>query len=251
MSKYTEQYFRKIASLFEQTISDGSGAIEKAAALMGEAIIAGSLIHVIGTGGHSNIGAEEMFWRAGGLVPVDALLDPGTSLMHGAVRSNHVERTSGYAKSVLDSYRVIDGVLIIVNAYGINAMTIEAALEAKARGIPTIGVTSRAFGENVPSGHKARHPSGQNLCDIVDVFMDTHMPYGDALVEFEGLGQKVAPSSTLVNCFAVNLLVIETVRYLIERGFEPPLWQSANVPGGEEANERYQEKFGGRIKHLI
>ncbi len=251
MSKYAEQYFKKITSMFEQTVSGSSGAIEKAAALMGEAIAADKLVHVIGTGGHSNLGAEEMFWRAGGLVHVDALLDPGTSLMHGAVRSNKVERTGGYAKAVLDAYNIVDGVLIIVNAYGINTMTIEAAIEAKARSIPTIGVTSRAFGEKVPQGHKARHPSGRNLCDIVDVFVDSHMPYGDALVEFEGLDQKVAPSSTLANCFAVNLLVVETVKYLLDRGFAPPLWQSANLPGGEEANEKYQRKFGGRIKHLI
>ncbi len=250
MSKYAEQYFRKVTSMFEQTLSESSEAIGRAAALMGAAIVADELIHVIGTGGHSNLGAEEMFWRAGGLVPVDALLDPGTSLMHGALRSNKVERTGGYAKAVLDSYNIVDGVLVIVNAYGINTMTIEVALEAKQRSVPTIGVTSRAFGENVPPGHKARHPSGKNLCDIVDVFVDSHMPYGDALVDFEGLGQRVAPSSTLANCFTVNLLVVETVKYLLDRGFEPPLWQSANVPGGEEANEKYQRKYGGRIKHL-
>ncbi len=225
MSKYAEQYFRKVTSMFEQTLSESSEAIGRAAALMGAAIVADELIHVIGT-------------------------DPGTSLMHGALRSNKVERTGGYAKAVLDSYNIVDGVLVIVNAYGINTMTIEVALEAKQRSVPTIGVTSRAFGENVPPGHKARHPSGENLCDIVDVFVDSHMPYGDALVDFEGLGQRVAPSSTLANCFTVNLLVVETVKYLLDRGFEPPLWQSANVPGGEEANEKYQRKYGGRIKHL-
>jgi uncharacterized phosphosugar-binding protein len=251
MSTYTEQYFRKITSLFERIVAESAEAIERAAALMGESIMADELIHVIGTGGHSNLGAEEMFWRAGGLVPIDALLDPGTSLMHGAIRSNKVERTSGYAKAVLDSYNIENGVLIIVNAYGINTMTIEVAIEAKARSIPTIGVTSRSFGEKVPAGHKARHPSGRNLFDIVDVFVDSHMPYGDALVDFEGLEQRVAPSSTLVNCFTVNLLVVETVKYLLDRGFKPPLWQSANLPGGEEANERYQKKYGGRIKHLI
>jgi uncharacterized phosphosugar-binding protein len=250
MSHYSDQYCRKIVSLFESIVADDSDSVRRAAELMGSAIMDDKLIHVIGTGGHSNIGAYEMFWRAGGLVPIDAILDPGTSLIHGALRSNHIERLSGYAKAVLDAYRVEDGVLIIVNAYGINAMTIDVALEAKRRGIMSIGVTSTSFGEKVPKGHPARHPSGKSLHEIVDVFVDSHMPYGDALVEFEGLDQKVAPSSTLVNCFTVNLLVVETVRFLIERGFKPPLWQSANLPGGEEANREFQDRYRYRIKHL-
>jgi uncharacterized phosphosugar-binding protein len=177
-------------------------------------------------------------------------LDPGTALIHGAVRSNHIERLAGYAKAVMDAYRIEDGVIIIVNAYGINAMTIDAALEAKKRGIKSIGVTSTSFGQNVPKGHPARHPSGKNLYEIVDVFVDSHMPYGDAIVEFEGLDQKVAPSSTLANCFTVNLLVVETVHYLVDHGYHPPLWQSANIPGGEEANHRYEDEYRYRIKHL-
>jgi hypothetical protein len=31
------------------------------------------------------------------------------------------------------------------------------------------------------------HPSKQNLCDIVDVHIDTHMPVMDAIVPVEGL----------------------------------------------------------------
>lgn len=251
MSVYLEQYYQKIVSMYKTILADPSGAIGKAAELMGSTIMEDKLIHVIGTGGHSNLGAEEMFWRAGGLVPINAILDPGTALIHGALRSNFVERSSGYAKAVLDAYGIVDGLIIIVNAYGINSMTIEVALEAKKRGVKSIGVTSPSFGEKVPKGHPARHASGKNLHEIVDVFVNSCMPYGDAVVEFEGLEQKVAPSSTLANCFTVNLLVVETVRYLLDHGFAPPLWQSANVPGGEEANVKYQDEYIGRIKHLF
>lgn len=251
MSIHTEQYRQSVSAMFAEIAADPRGSIPRAADLMASAIMADKLIHVIGTGGHSNLGAEEMFWRAGGLVPVNAILDPGTMLMFGAVRSNVVERTPGYARAVLDAYKVEDGVLIIVNAYGINAMTIDVALEAARRKIPSIGVTSRSFGDKVPAGHKARHPGGKNLHELVDVWVDSCMPYGDAIVEFEGLDQRVAPSSTLANCFTVNLLVVETVRLLLERGFAPPLWRSANLPGGEEANQSYQQAFGPRIKHLL
>jgi uncharacterized phosphosugar-binding protein len=251
VSKYAQQYYNAVEKIFKGVLEDEKDSIAAAAKLMSEAIKNENLVHVIGPGGHSNMGAYEMFWRAGGLVPINAILDPGTDLTHGAKRSNHIERLPGYIKAVFDSYRISDGVLIIVNAYGINSMTIDSALEAKKRGIPTIGVTSTSFATKVPKDHPARHPSGKNLHEIVDVFVDCHMPYGDAIVQFEGLEQQVAPSSTLSNTFTVNLLLIETVKQLIEMGIDPPLWKSANLPGGDQSNAKYESKYGPMIKHLL
>ncbi|MBC7109125.1 MAG: SIS domain-containing protein [Methanomassiliicoccales archaeon] len=250
MSKYTEIYKDTVISLLQEIEEQEQEAINRAADLMAETIKKDQLIHVIGPGGHSNIGAYEMFYRAGGLVPVNAILDPGTLLSMGARRSTIIERTPEYGRAVLEAFDVDDGVLIIVNAYGINAMCIDVALEARRRGVPTIGITSRAFAEKVPPDHPARHPSKKNLFEVVDVHVDCHMPFGDAVVSIEGLQQKVAPVSTLVNCFTLNLLVIRTVEKLLAQGIIPPVWVSANVPGGDEANKNYIEKYKGRIRLL-
>jgi uncharacterized phosphosugar-binding protein len=250
MSRYTSAYKDVVVGLFEQIEREEQQAIDRAADLMAEAIKRDQLIHVIGPGGHSNIGAYEMFYRAGGLVPINAILDPGTLLSMGARRSTIIERTPGYGQAVLEAFEVNDGVLIIVNAYGINAMCIDVALEARRRGIPTIGVTSRAFAEKVPADHPARHPSKKNLFEVVDVHIDCHMPFGDAVVSIEGLQQKVAPVSTLVNCFTLNLLVIKTVEKLLEKGITPPIWTSANIPGGDQANKEYIKRYKGRIRLL-
>jgi len=250
MSRYTSAYKDAVVGLFEQIEREEQQAIDRAADLMAEAIKRDQLIHVIGPGGHSNIGAYEMFYRAGGLVPINAILDPGTLLSMGARRSTIIERTPGYGQAVLEAFEVNDGVLIIVNAYGINAMCIDVALEARRRGIPTIGVTSRAFAEKVPPDHPARHPSKKNLFEVVDVHIDCHMPFGDAVVSIEGLQQKVAPVSTLVNCFTLNLLVIRTVEKLLEKGIKPPIWTSANIPGGDQANKEYIKRYKGRIRLL-
>ncbi len=94
--------------------------------------------------------AEEVLWRAGGLAPINAILDPGTNLIHGAKRSNVIERTAGYAASVLNAYRVgltPGEVIIIVNAYGINAMCIDTVLEAQKRKMTSIAITSREFAD--------------------------------------------------------------------------------------------------------
>lgn len=250
MSKYMTAYKDTVVKLFQEILEQEKEAIEKAADLLAETITKDQLIHVVGPGGHSNIGAYEMFYRAGGLVPVNAILDPGTLLSMGARRSTIIERTPGYGKAVLDAFEVHDGVLIIVNAYGINALCIDIAIEARKRGVCTIGITSRAFAEKIPPDHPARHPTKKNLFEVVDVHVDCHMPFGDAVVLIDGLQQKIAPVSTLLNCFVLNLIVIRTVEKLIAAGFTPPIWVSANVPGGDEANKKYIEKYKGRIRLL-
>ncbi len=247
MTRYAEQYTRTVRTLLAG-IDAEERSIHEAATLMSDAIIRDELIHVIGTGGHSNIGTCEMFMRAGGLAPVNGILDAGTLISLGALRSSRIERTPGYAPAVLDSFNVTGGVLIIINAYGINALTIDTALEGKKRGIPTIGVTSRSFGDNIPADHPARHPSGKNLYQLVDVFVDCHMPLGDAVVEFENLPARVAPVSTLVLSYTLNLMVIETARLLQEQGHTPPIWTSGNMPGGQEASRKLLEKYRPRIR---
>ncbi|MBA7582383.1 hypothetical protein ES708_24311 [subsurface metagenome] len=49
--------------------------IKKAAKVVAESIAREEPVHVIGPGGHSNMAAEEVLWRAGGLAPINAILD--------------------------------------------------------------------------------------------------------------------------------------------------------------------------------
>jgi len=236
-------YAQTVGELLSTIVKEEEAAVGRAARLMADTIATDNLIHVIGTGGHSNMGAYEMFCRAGGLRATNAILDPGTLLSHGTRRSSLIERTPGYGVAVMEAYDVKDGALIIVNAYGINAMTIDVALEARKRGLPTIGVTSREFSEQVPSDHPARHPSGKNLCDNVDIHVDCHMPYGDAVVSLEGMEAKVAPVSTLVNSFVLNLLVIRTCEHMLAGGVVPPVWISSNVSGADKINEALNARY--------
>ncbi len=245
-------YCKKVSECLQAIAEKEEKNIRMAAELMADAIEKDQVIHVIGTGGHSSIAAEEMLWRAGGLVPVNPMLEQGFNLAHGAFRSGLVERISGYAKPVLDYYQVKAGeVIIIVNAYGINSLTIDAALEAKKMGLKVIAITSPEFSKAVPEDHPARHPSKKNLYQLdVDVLIDNHMPVGDAVVEFANYARKVAPVSTILNAFVVNAITAATVEILLGRGIEPPVWASANMPGGDAANKRYIDKYFERIKHL-
>ncbi len=249
----TTQTYRSAVEQAIEAISGEEQAIQAAADVMAAAIADGQVIHVIGPGGHSNMAAEEVLWRAGGLAPINAILDPGTNLIHGAKRSNVIERTPGYAKRVLDAYRVGQckgEVILIVNAYGINSMSIETALEARERGMTSIGITSRGFADSLGAEHPSRHPSAKNLYQEVDYFINCHVPYGDAVVDVDGCEQTVGPTASICNIYAINLLMIETVKALVRRGIDPPVWKSANLPGGDEANKANEDRYMPLVKHL-
>lgn len=209
------------------------------------------IVYAYGPGGHSNLASQEIFFRAGGLMHVSAILDEGTLISGGALRSMAMERTPGYGTIVIDDYGLSKGDLVIlINAYGINAATIDAALEAKRRGVTLIAVTSVRHAKATPSNHPARHPSKANLYELADIVLDCKIEVGDAIVDIAGMEQRVAAMSTFANAFVLNCLVAETVSILAEEGEKPPIWTSGNVSGGDEANALFIERFKGRIKKL-
>jgi len=235
-------------------IADGIDTIQAAAQKVVEVIARDEVVHVIGPGGHSNMAVEEVFWRAGGFAAVNPILDPGTNLIHGGARSMIVERTLGYGVKVMDAYRVgrkPGELIIIVNAYGVNCMCIDLVLEAKKREMTTIGITSRSYADVLDKDHPSRHPSGKNLYQEADFFLDNHLPYGDAIVEVEGTDRRMGPTSTFSNVFTINLLMIETAKALTAKGIEPPIFMSGNLPGGDEANKQLIDKYIPKVKHLM
>ncbi len=251
MSTPLEQFHRTVDSLLKAVVEDTGPAIRRVAKVLAEVIAKDHLLYVFGTGGHSTIAAEEMSWRAGGLAAVSPIFDPGVSLAFGARRSSAIERTPRYAQAVLGPYPMTrDDVLIIANAYGINACTIDAALWARERGITTVGVTSPDFSRRVPADHPARHPSGKSLFEVVDHVLDTKMPERDAVVQFPGFRPWVAPVSTILNAFVIQSLVAEIADALLKSGTPPPIWTSGNIPGGDEANQSLIERYAGRIRWL-
>jgi uncharacterized phosphosugar-binding protein len=244
-------YLADIQDLMRRIQEEERQALDRAAARLADQIAADRLVHIYGPGGHSNLASQEVFFRAGGLMHVSAILDEGTLLSNGALRSMAIERTPGYGKIVIANQRLGEGdLLILANAYGINAALIDAALEAKRRGVFLIGVSSRRHAANTASDHPARHPTRQNLHDVVDIAIDTKVPIGDAVVRMAGMGEPIAAISTFANAFTLNCLVIRTVAKLIERGVEPPVWRSGNAPGGDEANARFIARFHDRVRAL-
>ena len=245
-----ETYLAGVVDLMRTIHEQEKGPMEAAARRMAEQIASDRLIHIFGPGGHSNLASQELFFRAGGLMHINAILDEGTLLSNGALRSMAIERTPGYGKVVIEDQRLGEGDADTCQCLWHQFRAYRCALTARERGVFVIGVSSRTHADQTAPDHPARHPSRQNLHDIVDISIDTKVPIGDAIIEVPGVSENTSAVSTFANAFALNCLVIRTIAHLGETGEDPPIWRSGNAPGGDEANGRFLEKFRGRVRSL-
>lgn len=244
-------YYKEVIGIIDEIHTTEKANILKAAGMLAEQVKKDRLIYVFGPGGHSNLAAMEIFFRAGGLMHVSAMLNQETMLSSGALKSMQVERLPGYGRIVVEDYGIGEGDLLIVcNAYGINSATIDAALTARERGARVIGVSSHQHADNCPKEHPARHPSKQNLHQIVDCSVDCKIKVGDATISLPGFEQKIGALSTYANAYALNCIVVETVNMLVNEGINPPVWRSGNCPGGDEWNNQFMGRFRDQVRCL-
>ena len=244
MSKAYARYFDRLEELLEEVEAQGP-RIETAASMMADCIAAGGVVHVFGSG-HSHMMAEEVFYRAGGLWAFNAMLDINLTSF-GSLNPSMVERTEGYATVVLDSFDVRPGeVVVIVSNSGINPVPIELAIGAKARGASTVAVTSaERYGAAA-----SRHSTGKKLVDVVDLVVDSRVPVGDGILEFEGLPAAVGASSTVLGAALMNAIVAQVAETMLEGGHQPPVIVSMNVPNGDALNRELHAKYAPRLQLL-
>ena len=119
----------------------------------------------------------------------------------------------------------------------------ELALLAKEHGHGLVAVTSEVQSRKLAS----RHPSGRRLAELADVVLDNCAPYGDALLPLPNDGAVCAVSS-ITGALLAQMLTAEVVRRMLETGHTPPVYLSANVPGGDEHNHALESRYAGRIR---
>jgi uncharacterized phosphosugar-binding protein len=245
------QFLERVVSDLERVEKEQIGNIQKAADMMADAIEQDKLVHVYGGGGHTCLCVCEMFFRAGGLACINPIMDIAISPFNQSLKYLEIERTVNYANGLIRYYDLKkDDVLIIFHNIGVNPATIDAALESKKRGVKIIAVSSSYWQNELPMDHFIRHPSKKNLFELADICIDDYNPVGDAVINIEGLGTPMAPISGIVDFYIIHRLEIETVKRLLERGIDPPVWRSANVPGGDEFNAGYVKKYLPLVKNL-
>jgi len=223
----------------------------RAGRMIADACIADRLVHVYGGGGHTCLMVAEMFFRAGGLANVNAVLGHDISPWCQALKYLEVERTPGYGACLIRYYEIDrDDLLIIFHNIGMNPATIDAAEEAKKRGAKIIAVSSELWRDSLPEDHHIRHPNKKHLFDYADLCINDENPYGDADFRVEGFDVPIAPTSTMIDAYIAHRMVIEAVKTMVAEGFSPPVYRSANLPGGDEHNAKLLQRYKHRIKDL-
>lgn len=235
-------YVDTIVTLIRDLERAETDRIGTAAGLIADSIANGGIVHVFGSG-HSNLLAQEVFHRAGGLAAVNALLDINLTIF-GSARATVVERLEGYAASVVASYDIRPGeVVIVISTSGVNPVPIEIAQHAITLGATTIAVMSAAAYADAPS----RHSAGLRLADEVDLVLDTHVPHGDAVQPIGDSGITVGAASTILGSVLLNMLFVAAAERLEDRGAAIPAFVSQNVPGGDERNRDLIARYRPRI----
>jgi len=234
MNAYAD-HIGKILEKFRQTQGD---ALDQAADRIVEAFLAKKRFLVIGSG-HSHMIAEEFYARAGGLAFCTPMLQNELSLTDHPLKSTLIERTLDMASVYLELYHVEAGdVLLIVSNSGRNAMPVEMAKLAKAKGLTVMVMVNVAQTKNISS----RHPDGKNLDAYADVLIDNCGSYGDAGFDV-GEGMNMGSSSTIVGALAAQTISILVALKLKEKGLELPVFRSSNLDGADDYNKALFARF--------
>ncbi|HEY1317115.1 MAG TPA: SIS domain-containing protein [Gaiella sp.] len=218
--------------------------VDRVADRCADAIAAGGLVHLFGTG-HSRIPVEEMFPRYGSYPGFNPIVELSLTFHTQVVGANgqrqamFIERTPGLAAAILANYELRPSdVMIVFSASGLSAVPIEMALGAKERGLAVVAVTSVAQSQ----AGEPTHPAGR-LLDVADVVLDLGTPPADALVEIDGLDTPVAPGSTLAAVALANEIKAQTARRLVDRGAMPPVITSAALVGRDASARLFDEAY--------
>lgn len=240
-------YYQHIQDILNNIINSQESTIEKAAEQMTQCIEKGHTLFVFGAS-HAGILTQEVFYRAGGLALINPIMAKEVQLdVRPITETSQMERLLGYGKIILDNTAIQKGdILIIHSVSGRNTIAVDMALQAKEKGILIIALTNVNYSLAVQS----RHPSQQRLLNIADIVIDNCGDFEDASIEVPGLPQKIAPTSTIAGAFILNSIIVEVVENLVHDGFEPPIFHSANVDGGDEHNQKILKKYKSRIHYM-
>ncbi|MDH6218623.1 SIS domain-containing protein [Streptomyces pseudovenezuelae] len=242
-----EGFARESLAVLEDITRSARDEVTRAAELIADCVRGDGVIQAFGTG-HSQAMVLELAGRAGGLVPTNRLSIADLVLYGGedpsVLDDPLLERRAGVAERI---YRLADprpeDLFVVISNSGVNNVIVETALRAKEQGHRLLAITSLAHTRAVPAGHS----SGKKLADLADVVLDNRAPRGDALLDLPG-GGAVCALSTLTGVMLIQMTVAEASRQLLATGDRPPVYVSANVPGGFEGNLELEKRYAGRIR---
>ncbi len=203
--------------------------IQQAARLCADALARGGVVHIFDSG---HMVSSELINRAGGLVAFSPLTF-GLNVTNTVKTRVDVPADSAlsfsYIEHVFQTNQLRTGdVLIVGSVSGKTSNVIELALQAKAHGLTVIALTAPAYSSKLVS----EHPSGKRLFEVADLVLDNHAPYGDAMLEVEGLDYPVCPASGIGAAIVLWAMTAALIEEMLARGLKPTVFPSVNRPDG-------------------
>ncbi len=240
------EYLENLSRILDEIKEKQLNSIEKAAEAFAVALEKDNNIFLFGTG-HSHMLAEELFYRAGGLVKIQPVFEEDLMLHISASKSTEFERLEGYAQKLFDDYSMKkNDVIIIISNSGRNGVCVDMAQLAKDNGLTVIALTNLNHSKSMAS----RHPSGKKLYEFADIVLDNMGCVGDASVYFPEINRNAAPTSTSAGAAILNAIVTGCIEKMLDDGFVPEVFSSSNVDGGDAVNQAFLEKYRDKIKSL-
>ena len=235
-----DQYFKALQAKIAE-IADNSEPIQQAAKLCADALENRGVIHIFDIG---HMVSSELIHRAGGLAALSGLsfkleVDNLVRTRPAAPPDTSPGLSFKYIEHVFDTDQLRSGdVLFVGSVSGKTPNVIELALQAKAHGLTVIGLTSIAYSSRLDP----MHPSGKRLYEVVDLALDNHAPYGDAMLEVEGLDYDICPASGMGAATIMWAIMAGLVEEMLARGLKPSVYPSVNRPDGWDVlNQVYTE----------
>jgi len=240
------EYLTHAQDLLGQATQTQLGNVNALARAIADCTAQGRKFFLIGTG-HSCLLAQELFYRAGGLVRLQPMLEPELMLHVSASESTQFEREPWRAGELLEKYGVAAGdLLLIISNSGRNPLIVELALQAKALGCTVAALTSLKHSMSSTS----RHSSEKRLCEAAGIVLDNLGTPGDACIAYESFAGMAAPTSTVIGAALLQAAAAQAVQYLIDAGMVPEVFASSNIDQGDAINEAYLSKYKKEIRYL-
>jgi len=247
-----QQWLKNARDVMDAIESNQMENIQKAATIMADSIEKERWVHTFGCG-HATLPIEEMYPRIGGFVGFHPMIELPLTFFTNIVGGMSVqqfvflERVEGYGKEIMKGWNFDENdCMWIFSHTGINAVNIDIALEARAKGMKVIVYGSAAEAE----GKLTRHSSGKTLFELADIVVDTCVPANDASVPLKDHMDKVGPVSTMGFITTVWMTVTTVAEILAERGVKLYIHPSHNIPGDTTAHERLEDALGEYKKRI-
>ena len=253
MTDIPTRYLSNLIERLQKVQDSQSDAINAAADICAKAILNDKLVFTFGTG-HGSFAAMEMFPRTGTVTGFRPIVESSMISFHrvlgdgGARQYRFIHSQEGYGDAILAAHDTVEGdAMLIFSHSGLNAVTLDIAAGAKARGLKLIGVTSIPHSSVTPS----RHSCGKRLFELADVVIDTGVPLGDAGIEIEGMRGKTGATSTSIAIAIGHAINAATAERVVASGKEPFIMQSPNTTdkvAATEQNDRNYAELARRLK---